>query len=227
MSEPGATLSVAVVDDQQLLRAGVRMMVDSQPDLTFAGEAGDGEGAIALARSAHPDVMVLDIRMPGMDGIEAIGAILEASPQTRVLMLTTFGIEEYIFASLRAGASGFLLKDATPEKLIEGIHAVASGEMLLGSTVTRRIIESFVDREPAPRPEDGPIASLTERERDVLREVAQGKSNAEIAATLYISEGTVKTHVSRVLAKLQLRDRVQAVIAAYEYGLVEPGRRAG
>jgi DNA-binding NarL/FixJ family response regulator len=227
MSEPGATLSVAVVDDQQLLRAGVRMMVDSQPDLTFAGEAGDGEEAIALARSAQPDVMVLDIRMPGIDGIEAIGAILEASPHTRVLMLTTFGIEEYIFASLRAGASGFLLKDATPEKLIEGIHAVASGEMLLGSTVTRRIIESFVDREPAPRPEDGPIASLTERERDVLREVAQGKSNAEIAATLYISEGTVKTHVSRVLAKLQLRDRVQAVIAAYEYGLVEPGRRVG
>jgi DNA-binding NarL/FixJ family response regulator len=221
----GAEISVAVVDDQQLLRAGVRMMLDSQADLVFAGEASSGEEAITLARTARPNVMLLDIRMPGRDGVEVIAPILEASPQTRVVMLTTFGIEDYIFASLRAGASGFLLKDATPEQLLAGIRAVASGEMLLAPDVTRRIIENFMTG--APRLEDGPLAALTERERDVLSEVAAGRSNAEIGAALFISEGTVKTHVSRVLAKLQLRDRVQAVIAAYEYGLVEPRRRPG
>lgn len=201
------------------------MMLDSQADLVFAGEASSGEEAITLARTARPNVMLLDIRMPGRDGVEVIAPILEASPQTRVVMLTTFGIEDYIFASLRAGASGFLLKDATPEQLLAGIRAVASGEMLLAPDVTRRIIENFMTG--APRLEDGPLAALTERERDVLSEVAAGRSNAEIGAALFISEGTVKTHVSRVLAKLQLRDRVQAVIAAYEYGLVEPRRRPG
>lgn len=200
-------------------------MLDSQADLVFAGEASSGEEAITLARTARPNVMLLDIRMPGRDGVEVIAPILEASPQTRVVMLTTFGIEDYIFASLRAGASGFLLKDATPEQLLAGIRAVASGEMLLAPDVTRRIIENFMTG--APRLEDGPLAALTERERDVLSEVAAGRSNAEIGAALFISEGTVKTHVSRVLAKLQLRDRVQAVIAAYEYGLVEPRRRPG
>jgi len=226
MTAGAGTLGVAVVDDQLLLRSGLKMMVDSQPDLTFVGEAGDGEAAIALAERARPDVMVLDIRMPGVDGIEALGRILAVSPQTRVLMLTTFGIEEYIFASLQAGASGFLLKDATPEQLLAGIRAVAAGEMLLASDVTRRIIETFVSAGPSLRPEDGPLSELTERERDVLVEVAAGRSNVEIATTLYISEGTVKTHVSRILAKLQLRDRVQAVIAAYEYGLVQPGPKS-
>jgi DNA-binding NarL/FixJ family response regulator len=201
------------------------MMLDSLADLVLAGEASSGEEAITLARTARPNVMLLDIRMPGRDGVEVIAPILEASPQTRVVMLTTFGIEDYIFASLRAGASGFLLKDATPEQLLAGIRAVASGEMLLAPDVTRRIIENFMTG--APRLEDGPLAALTERERDVLSEVAAGRSNAEIGAALFISEGTVKTHVSRVLAKLQLRDRVQAVIAAYEYGLVEPRRRPG
>jgi len=216
-------ISVALVDDQALIRAGLRMIVESQPDLVLAGEAQDGAEAIALSRSVHPDVMLMDVRMPGIGGIEATAGVLVCSEQTRVIMLTTFDIDGYVYDSLRAGASGFLLKDVTPERLVAAIRTVASGDMLLAPTVTRRLVEQFVARRP-PSGGINPIAGLTEREHDVLIEIASGLSNSEIAARLHVSEGTVKTHVSRILYKLGLRDRVQAVIAAYEHGLVEPGR---
>lgn len=220
-------VSVVIADDQPLIRTGLRMVVESQPDLLLAGQAGDGREAISLARSLQPAVLLMDIRMPGLDGIQAISGVLEASAGTRVLMLTTFDIDGYVYESLRHGASGFLLKDASPEQLIAGIHTVAAGEMLLAPTVTRRVIEQYVRRPPLPDREEGPLARLTARERDVLAAMAAGLSNAEIATRLYVSEGTVKTHVSRILSKLGLRDRVQAVIAAYEHGLVEPGQLSG
>ena len=220
-------VSVVIADDQPLIRTGLRMVVESQPDLLLAGQAGDGREAISLARSLQPAVLLMDIRMPGLDGIQAISGVLEASAGTRVLMLTTFDIDGYVYESLRHGASGFLLKDASPEQLIAGIHTVAAGEMLLAPTVTRRVIEQYVRRPPLPDREEGPLARLTARERDVLAAMAAGLSNAEIATRLYVSEGTVKTHVSRILFKLGLRDRVQAVIAAYEHGLVEPGQLSG
>jgi DNA-binding NarL/FixJ family response regulator len=220
------SISVVLVDDQPLIRAGLRMIVESEPDLRLAGEAEDGASAVALSRELHPDVVLMDVRMPGMDGIEATIAVLAASPETRVVMLTTFDVDGYVYESLRAGASGFLLKDVTPERLIEAVRTVASGDMLLAPTVTRRLVEQFVARRPvAAGP--GPLADLTGRERDVLVAMASGFSNGEIAALLHVSEGTVKTHVSRILLKLGLRDRVQAVIAAYEHGLVEPGHLRG
>jgi DNA-binding NarL/FixJ family response regulator len=219
-------ITVAVVDDQQLIRAGLRMMVESQPDLAPAGEAGDGAAAIALARVAHPDVMIMDIRMPGLDGIRAISGVLSVSARTRVLMLTTFDVDGYVYDSLREGASGFLLKDAAPEELLAGIRTVAAGDMLLAPVLTRRLIEHYVAVPPSPDLAEGPLAELTDRERDVLVVMAAGLSNAEIGRQLFVSEGTVKTHVSRILFKLGLRDRVQAVIAAYELGLVTPGRGA-
>jgi DNA-binding NarL/FixJ family response regulator len=201
------------------------MIIESQADLRFTGEAADGAEAITLARAHQPDVMLLDIRMPGLDGIRAIGGILAVSPATRVLMLTTFDIDGYVYESLREGASGYLLKDAAPEQLAEGIRTVAAGSMLLAPTLTRRLIEQYVQRPPVGDPDGGPLAQLTDRERDVLRTIAHGLSNLEIAARLHISESTVKTHVSSILLKLGLRDRVQAVIAAYELGLVQAGGR--
>lgn len=218
-----SAVTVAVADDQQLIRAGLRMVVDSQPDLTLVGEAGDGREAIALVRSARPNVLVLDIRMPGLDGIRAIAGVLTASPGTRVLMLTTFDVDGYVYESLRQGASGFLFKDASPEQLLAGIRTVAAGEMLLAPALTRRLVEQYLRRAPSQDRESSPLGRLTERERDVLVAIAGGLSNAEIADRLILSEGTVKTHVSHILFKLELRDRVQAVIAAYECGLVEPG----
>ncbi|MCX7522300.1 response regulator transcription factor [Microbacterium sp. STN6] len=216
-------ISVAIVDDQPLIRAGLRMIVESQPDLRVAGEAEDGVAAVALARDRQPDVMLMDIRMPGIDGVAAAGSVLGDSPHTRVIMLTTFDVDRVIYDSLRAGASGFLFKDVTPEQLIAAIRIVAAGEMLLAPSVTRRLVESFARRPALIADADAALGALTDREREVLGQLARGLSNLEIAVRLHVSEGTVKTHVSRVLAKLGLRDRVQAVIAAYESGVVAPG----
>lgn len=216
-------ISVAIVDDEPLLRAGVRMIVESQPDLVVAGEAGDGAAAITLAREAQPDVMLLDIRMPGLDGIRAIAGVVSVSGGTRVVMLTTFDVDGYVYAALREGASGFLFKDATPEQLLAGIRSVAANEMLLAPVLTRRLIEHYMVAPPARESEQPPLAILTARERDVLVAMSRGLSNTEIGGRLFVSEGTVKTHVSRILFKLGVRDRVQAVILAYEHGLVRPG----
>lgn len=216
-------ISVAIVDDQPLIRAGLRMIIESQVDMSVAGECDDGAAAAQLARTAKPDVMLMDIRMPRVDGIAALTAVLAVSATTRVVMLTTFDVDQYVYESLRAGASGFLMKDVLPEQLIADIRAVVRGDMLVAPRVTRRLVEDYVRRGPARRKKSEQLDSLTERERDVLTEIAHGLNNAEIGARLHVSEGTVKTHVSRILAKLGLRDRVQAVIAAYELGFVEPG----
>lgn len=216
-------ISVAIVDDQPLIRAGLRMIVESQADMTVAGEAEDGASALDLARRSAPDVMLMDIRMPGIDGIEAAGSVLAEREGTRVIMLTTFDVDRYVYEALRAGASGFLFKDVTPEDLVAAIRTVAAGDMLMASAVTRRLVAQFLERPQAGTPDAPGLSALTEREREVLVEIARGLSNAEIATRLYVSEGTVKTHVSRVLAKLGLRDRVQAVIAAYENGVVPRG----
>jgi DNA-binding NarL/FixJ family response regulator len=218
------TITVLIADDQALVRAGFRMILDAEPDVRVVGEARDGDEAVQAARRCSPDVVLMDIRMPRMDGLEATRRIVAApGASPRVLMLTTFDLDEYVFDALRAGASGFLLKDVPPEQLVAGIRAVAEGESLLAPTVTRRLIESFLldrSRSVAPPPA---LRELTEREREVLRLMARGLSNAEIAAELVVSATTVKTHVARVLSKLGLRDRVQAVVLAYETGIVTPG----
>jgi DNA-binding NarL/FixJ family response regulator len=209
-------IRVALADDQALVRAGFRMIVESQSDMQIAGEAGDGQEAIDLVRRERPDVILMDIRMPRMDGIAATRHV---AALTRVVILTTYELDEYVFDALSAGASGFLLKAAPPEDLIRAVRVVASGEALLAPSVTRRLIEEFARRPepPARRPKE--LASLTEREVEVLREVARGLSNHEIATKLHVSETTIKTHVAHLLDKLDLRDRVQAVILAYEAGL--------
>jgi DNA-binding NarL/FixJ family response regulator len=218
-------IRVLVVDDQALVRAGFRMILEAEDDVVVAGEAADGEEAVRQAAACSPDVVLMDVRMPGVDGIEATRRILQSGESgARVIMLTTFDMDEYVYDALRAGASGFLLKDVPPEQLVEGIRAVVSGEALLSPSVTRRLIEVYLDR-PAPSPAPAPrIAALTPREREILVLLARGRSNAEIAETLVVSETTVKTHVTRVLMKLELRDRVQAVIYAYEHGVVLIGR---
>jgi DNA-binding NarL/FixJ family response regulator len=222
----GDTIGVAVVDDQALVRAGFRMILEIEPDLVVVGEASDGEQAVALVQSARPDVVLMDVRMPGVDGIEATRRILaDPACATRVVMLTTFDMDEYVYEALQAGASGFLLKDVQPELLVAGIRAVHSGESLLAPSVTRRMIESFLERpsavdEAARRRLD----RLTTREQETLQLMARGLTNAEIAGELVVSETTVKTHVGRVLMKLGLRDRVQAVIYAYETGVVPQAR---
>ena len=219
------SVRVAIADDQWLVRDGFRVQLGLAGDMAFAGEASTGEQAVALARREHPDVMLMDVRMPVLDGIEATRRIT-ADPQTsgvRVLVLTTFDVDEYVFAALRAGASGFLLKDATPEELLAAIRVVAAGEALLAPAATRHLVDAFVSRPSLGRPDARLVGELTGREREVLGLVAQGLSNAEIAASLVVSEATVKTHVARMLAKLGLRDRVQAVVFAYERGLVRPG----
>jgi DNA-binding NarL/FixJ family response regulator len=210
-------IRVVLADDQAMVRAGFRMIVESQPDMQFAGEAADGQAAIDLVRRERPDVVLMDIRMPRVDGIEATRQIAGI---TRVVILTTFELDEYVFDALAAGASAFLLKAAPPEDLIRAIRVVAEGEALLAPSVTKRLIEEFAKRpEPASRkPKE--LATLTERELEVLREVAHGYTNNEIAQRLHVSETTVKTHVAHMLSKLELRDRVQAVILAYEAGLV-------
>ena len=216
-------ISVLIADDQDLVREGLRMLLEAEPDLAVAGEAADGAHALTQARLLDPDVILMDVRMPGMNGIEATALLVEAGSRARILMLTTFNLDEYVYHALRAGASGFLLKDATREQLAGAVRAVSAGETLLAPAVTQRLIEDFC-RGPAP---GGPAADaagrLSERELDVVRLVAQGLSNAEIAASLYLSEATVKSHIARILAKLGLRDRVQVAVYAYEHGIVRPG----
>ncbi len=215
-------IRVLLVDDQALVRAGFRMILKGEEGIEVVGEASDGAEAIALARELSPDVVLMDVRMPGVDGIEATRRIVaRAGNGTAVLVLTTFDLDAYVFEALRAGASGFLLKNAPPEELVQAIRVVASGGALLDPAVTRRVIEEFA-RSPAPGPAPPELSRLTERELEVLHHVARGLSNAEIAASLVVSEATVKTHVARMLAKLGLRDRVQAVVYAYETGLVRP-----
>src|SRR5579859_1139697 len=217
-------IRVALVDDQELVRAGFRMVLEAQRDMTVVGEAGDGSAAVSLAASVAADVMVMDVRMPRVDGVEATRRICAAGERPRVLMLTTFDLDEYAFAALKEGASGFLLKDVPPEELLFAIRSVHSGDAVVAPSTTRRLLDRFAPLLPGPGAAPPPdIAQLTERERDVLIQVAAGLSNAEIAERLFVSEATVKTHVGRVLAKLRLRDRVQAVVLAYETGLVRPG----
>jgi DNA-binding NarL/FixJ family response regulator len=221
------SISVLLADDQPLLRRGFRMIIEAEDDLTVTGEAGDGDEAVSFARRNPPDVVLMDIRMPGTDGIEATRRIIAADPAVRVLVLTTFDLDEYAFGALRVGASGFLLKDVRPAELVTAIRTVASGNAVVSPRVTRRILEEYAQVIPVPaaqRAERYPqLSSLTERESEVLEAVARGLSNAEIAAALCVSETTVKSHVGRILAKLGLRDRVQIVVLAYEAGLVRPG----
>jgi DNA-binding NarL/FixJ family response regulator len=213
-------ISIVVADDHEVVRTGYAALLDTQPDFTVAGTATDGDEAVALCRQHRPDVVLMDVRMPRMDGIEATRR-LAGGP--RVLILTTFDLDEYVYDALRAGASGFLLKDVTAERLFEAVRTIAAGEALLAPTVTRRLIGEFARLRPQPRPPE--LATLTPRETEVLRLVAEGLSNPEIARRLVVTEETVKTHVSRMLGKLGLRDRTQAVVAAYESGLVVPRGR--
>jgi len=220
-----ASIRVLVVDDQALVRAGFRMILEAEPDLVVAGEARDGDEALVQAQACSPDVVLMDVRMPGVDGIEATRRILRGNPAhvVKVIMLTTFDMDEYVYEALRAGASGFLLKDVPPEQLVEGIRAVMSGEALLSPSITRRMIEVYLDRIPAGAPSTT-LDALTPREREILVLLARGLSNAEISRHLVVSETTVKTHVTRVLMKLGVRDRVQAAIFAYENGVVSIGQ---
>jgi DNA-binding NarL/FixJ family response regulator len=213
---------VVIADDQALVRGGFRMILDAREDIEVAGEAGDGAEAIALVAEHHPDVVLMDVRMPNVDGIEATRQIVASGSPARIIILTTHDVDEYVFAALRAGASGFLLKDVRPPELVEGIRVVARGDALLAASVTRRLLDRFAAVLPDNAPTPADLDELTEREVEVLRLVALALSNAEIAARLVLTEATVKTHVSSVLRKLQLRDRVQAVVYAYDVGLVRP-----
>ena len=219
------SLSVLIVDDQALVRAGFRMILDAEDDIDVAGEAANGREAVEEARRLRPDVVLMDVRMPEVDGIEATRRLLaDGGADPKVVMLTTFDMDEYVYDALRAGASGFLLKDVPPEQLVAGIRAVAAGDALLAPSVTRRVIEEFVRRPPSSLQTLPPeVAELTARELEVLKLIARGLSNAEIAKELFVSETTVKTHVAHVLMKLDVRDRVQAVVLAYETGLAGSG----
>ena len=218
------SISVLIVDDQALVRTGFRMILEAESDLEVVGDAANGLQAVDEAQRLRPDVILMDVRMPELDGIEATRRLLEnGSSGTKVVMLTTFDMDEYVYDALRAGASGFLLKDVPPEHLVDGIRAVANGDALLAPSITRRLVEEFVRSAPPRTKPPAGLDELTSRELEVLLLIARGMSNAEIAAELYVSETTVKTHVARVLMKLNLRDRVQAVVLAYEAGLVQPG----
>jgi len=219
-------IKVLLVDDQSLLRMGFGMILAAEPDIEVAGEAADGATGVAMTSALHPDVVLMDVRMPGMDGIQATAAITAAAPASKVLILTTFDLDEYVFAGLKAGASGFLLKDALPAELLTAIRTVAGGEAVLAPTATRRLIDQFVSLLPGPgqQPDrDALLAKLTGREQAVFTRLAAGRSNREIAGQMHLSPGTVKIHVGRILAKLGLRNRVQAVVLAYESGLITPG----
>ncbi|MCK8677025.1 MULTISPECIES: response regulator transcription factor [Streptomyces] len=222
------TIRVIIVDDQAMVRAGFAALLSAQPDIDVVGEAPDGRAGVAVARSTHPDVVLMDVRMPEMDGLAAARGILSPPPgvvhRPKVLMLTTFDVDDYVYEALRAGASGFLLKDAPPADLIAAVRIVAGGEALLAPSVTRRLIADFAASRPAPRRDRSlRLNGLTPRETEVLELIARGLSNQEIAGRLVLAEQTVKTHIGRVLAKLDLRDRAQAVVFAYESGLVTPG----
>jgi len=223
------TISVLLADDQPLLRMGFRMILDAQPDMAFAGEAADGAEAVELTAALRPDVVLMDVRMPGMDGIEATRRIIADGGRSHILILTTFDLDEYVHAALRAGASGFLLKDAYPEELLAGIRAVAAGDAVIAPALTRRLLDTFAghfgDASAGGRPATDPrLDTLTDREREILLAIGRGWTNREIAERLVLSESTVKTHVGRVLAKIGARDRVQAVIFAYDLGLTRPHR---
>ena len=229
MTAPGAPapIRVLVVDDQELVRSGFCVILDAADGITVVGEAANGEAAVSQVAAHEPDVVLMDIRMPGMDGLEATRLITGSAPAApKVVMLTTFDLDDYVYEALRAGASGFLLKDSPRHDLIAAVRAAAAGDALLAPSVTRRLIEAFARRPPETSPSPSQLASLTAREREVLLLLARGRSNSEIAAKLFVSEATVKTHVGNLLAKLGLRDRVQAVILAYETGIVVPGTPA-
>jgi DNA-binding NarL/FixJ family response regulator len=226
MTVDPAGISVLIVDDQALVRSGFRLILDSQPDITVVGEAGDGREGLTLARSRRPDVVLMDIQMPVMDGIEATRSLLaEPGTTTRVLVLTTFDVDEYVYDAVRAGASGFLLKDASAAELLAAVRTVARGDAILAPAVTARLLSQFT---AGPPPGDGglpaDLASLTNREMEVTRLIARGQTNAEIAGHLFLGETTVKSHVTSILAKLGARDRIQVVVRCYEAGLVRPGQ---
>lgn len=220
--------TVLIVDDQPMQRFGFRMLLESQDDMRVVGEAGNGSEAVRMSAELRPDVALMDIRMPGLDGIEATRRIVAAGDRTRVLILTTFDLDEYAYAGLRAGASGFLIKDALPEELLSGIRAVATGDAVVAPSLTRRLLDAYADHLPTPADSDADpsrdprLAALTDREREILTVIGQGWTNAEIASRLHLAESTVKTHVGRILAKTGARDRVQAVILAYDTKLVRP-----
>ena len=219
-------IRVLLVDDQSLLRMGFRLILEAEPDIEVVGEAGDGTAGVGMTSALHPDVVLMDVRMPGTDGIAATRLITVAEPATKILILTTFDLDEYVFAGLKAGASGFLLKDAPPAELLTAIRTVAGGDAVLAPTATRRLIDQFAPLLPGPgrqHERDILLSKLTDREQTVFVQLAAGRSNREIADDLHLSEGTVKVHVGRILAKLDLRDRVQAVVLAYESGLITPG----
>jgi len=218
-------IRVLIADDEALVRSGLRMILEAQPDIEIAGEADDGRAALELAARTHPDVVLMDIRMPTLDGLQATKRLLgTGGPGPRVLILTTFDLDEYVYEALRAGASGFLLKSARPPELVAAVRAAVAGDTLLAPQITRRLVESYVRRPPPGHQAAPELASLTPRELEVFRHIACGRSNAEIARRLYVSDETVKTHASRIFMKLDVRDRTQAVILAYELGVVEPCR---
>lgn len=218
-------IRVLIADDQELVRAGFRMILDAQPDIDVVGEAADGAQALAAVATCAPEVVLMDIRMPDMDGLTATRAITAHADGPRVLVLTTFDTEEYVYQALRAGAAGFLLKTAPPQRLVDAVRMISDGEALLAPTITRRLIETYVRSPPPGHTAPAALASLTDRERDVLHAIGRGLSNAEIAAEFVVSEATVKTHINRLFAKLGLRDRVHAVVLAYETGLIRPGAK--
>jgi DNA-binding NarL/FixJ family response regulator len=222
-----SVVQVLLVDDQELLRRGLRMVLEEQPYLEVVGEASDGDEAVRLAAALDPDVVLMDVRMPGTDGVEATRRITKESPRSRVLILTTFDLDEYAFSALRYGASGFLLKDVPPAELAQAIRTVADGDAVVAPSVTRRLLDAYAHRlpdlrQPSVSDPGGGLGMLTDREREILVEVAAGLSNGEIARKLFLAEATVKTHLGRILAKLGLRDRVQAAVYAYQTGLVRP-----
>jgi DNA-binding NarL/FixJ family response regulator len=221
------TVRVLLVDDDDLMRAGLRAVLSSDQAITVVGEASDGRGSAELVRKLKPDVVLMDVRMPDLDGISATREILDTSPEVKVVILTTFEQDDYVFGALRAGASGFLLKRTKPEQLIAAIYTIAAGDSLLAPSVTRTVIERMAEQPVTDRSADGRLDELTRREREVLELIARGLSNSEIATAFVIEQSTVKTHVKRILMKLRLRDRVQAVIFAYEHGLAQPGHRQG
>jgi DNA-binding NarL/FixJ family response regulator len=219
-------IRVLLVDDQSLLRMGFRLILEAEPDIEVVGEAADGASGVSMTAALHPDVVLMDVRMPGMDGIQATASIIAAGPASKVLILTTFDLDQYVFAGLKAGASGFMLKDAPPAELLTAIRTVAGGDAVLAPTATRRLIDQFAPLLPDPGRQpgrDAVLSKLTSREQTVFTQLAAGRSNREIAAELHLSEGTVKIHVGRILTKLGLRDRIQAVVLAYESGLITPG----